>query len=301
MAAIRRGSFFGLVVLAILSGCQSGATTRAPGKPDLAVVERGAEPRRVLGYVPRPGERKVVVRLTTVMAGLQADQGMRLLLQLDWKAPRVLTEAWPFAVEKSAIGSPAIGGGQGERLAERLVVNGISKGFENIAGVVTPHSASHFDYAQTAGPPSRPSLLSILSWFVVPLPDVPLGRGAKWEVRRAGPADGGAETQRVIYEVVELGPDQVTLRVEGHTTWINAAEPPKGAGPAMQQSSSEVIRRGTLVVNAGDILPTSGHLTATETVKMTIQIPGPRDAKDRDQEFVSNTELDIESLEAPRP
>jgi hypothetical protein len=263
-------------LLVLVAGCkdvkkgteaESGLPSLGSEPPVVRLLDPGAEPRRVLAYAPSGMARTERLEWQVMLDAAAADDAsMALAMSLDWRPPADRTGPWRFAVKRAETGVPGNPG-----LGERMTIGQIDAMFADVQGRVIAHRPDHFEFHQTAGPPTKPSLLGLLHALVVPLPTEAVGIGARWEVVQTGSDEGVSTENTRRYQIVGLAHRTVALRVSGTAAWKQAAGAGLDAGPPLLTEAIE----GTETLNLTDILPGSADLTFVYTT--TVSFPASRE------------------------
>jgi hypothetical protein len=119
------------------------------------------------------------------------------------------------------------------------------------------------------------SLSSSIESMSTPLPEEPIGVGARWEVRQAFSTAGTSTFQRGEYELVSVNADVVALRVTFDQTAPrqmveNPALPP---GATMEVEKITGSGAGTMTLRLDSLVPT-GELSSTSNALMSASVGG---------------------------
>jgi hypothetical protein len=191
-------------------------TLSVPSPPVVKVLSTGAEPRRVLRYtVAGPSKERVDMTMQMSLAMTMGDVSL--------PAPQI--PAMHMGVNIDVTGVNAAGDisftfGYADFTAEGAPLPGeIADMIKNATGSVTMSNrgivkAMAFD----AGASSNPMLKQLMSSAGIeklsaPLPEEPLGVGARWEVEQALNIGGVTTTQKTIYELVSLDAASATMKL----------------------------------------------------------------------------------------
>jgi hypothetical protein len=236
---------------------------------EVRLIDPGAQPRKALRYHPRAGQteplllelsttlvlsvgemsapevRTPVVRLTIDLVPLTVDGHGRMSLQGTLLAAEVRAGSAPAAIDR-AIAADL------ERLVHtRFAARVSSRGLLEALAFPLPSDAN-------------PQIVTMAAWIrealrllLPPLPDEPVGRGARWEGRRraqVGPADAD---QTSVYTLTGLEDTQVRLAVKlgfsaGEQTPQVAGLPP---GATLKLSSLTGTGAGTVELDPGRLQP----------------------------------------------
>jgi|GEM_PF-1048018 len=109
--------------------------------------------------------------------------------------------------------------------------------------------------------------------LAVPLPEEPVGVGARWQVEQVVPQGGMRIRQTTIFDVVSLDGEQVVARV----TLTQAAEPgeasAEGLPPGAKLEGFKGTGTGETTLSLGRILPVSSTAKVATAVEMTVPAP----------------------------
>lgn len=295
-----RSPLWVLVVLLSIGACEKGEKKspepQQPAKPlqsfgtappTVTLLEEGREPRRTLAYAPSGGRRKAKLSWTLSQPGMpQASMNMKLTV--DWRSPAASTGAWQFAVEKAEPGAMPPDASE----EEQQVIKSVYAMFAQVKGRVEASGSGHFQFHQTGGVPTQPSLLWLLHALVVPFPGEAIGEGARWKVSQQLTQRGLEGKSVRHYQLTRLADETVGVRVEGTTEWR-----PGTASKSSQiglGSVSETLE-GELTTDLTDPLPASGRLTLAQEIVMKLPPSGPGSAAAEDgSEHTMRTKILLE-------
>ena len=113
-----------------------------------------------------------------------------------------------------------------------------------------------------------------LNSMASPLPEEPVGVGARWEVRQAINAAGIQSFQRMDMEVIKIEGTSVTVRVKSEQTApAQSVSNPMMPGATMDVEKMSGTGTGTLVLRLDGLVPTS-ELSNTSLALMTMNMGG---------------------------
>ncbi len=201
------------------------AVDEKPGPPKVTVVEAGSEPRRALRYSPKKGTKqnintKMIMSVETTLKGAKGPT-TRMPAMLMTMAT-VVTEAkdgkftYEFELTKAGTGDDV-------KLPKRMIeavekelkktvglkgkVTVDARGFNVKSELVTPKGMS----------PRMKQLVSSmqqsLDQLAAPLPEEPVGKGAKWTVEQHINQGGMLLQQITTFELVELDDNSAELTI----------------------------------------------------------------------------------------
>lgn len=118
-------------------------------------------------------------------------------------------------------------------------------------------------------------LSSQLENLSTPLPEEPVGVGAKWESRQALKIAGQYSFQKAVAEVVSIDGANVTLKlsIEQTAPAQTITNPALPAGAEVQLDGSKGTGTGTSVIHLDTLVPT-GETTVTSNMSMTVSMAG---------------------------
>ncbi len=271
---------------------QSVTAQTAPtaGEPIVKLMQPGAEPRKVLRLQPKPGDKQTL-GLTMKMGmevGMGAGQAQQMklppvLLTMENTVKNVSPDgdityesritdasvadepgAMPQTVEamKSSVGN-----------IKGLAGSGIisSRGFKKDTQMKMPESAS---------PQARQAMeqmWEVLSMIAAPLPEEPVGPGAKWEVKMTVKSEGINIIQKATYEVTSIEGDRVAAK----TTATQAAANQKIENPAMPGMKMDLTKMtgqgsGEVTIDLTRLIPPEGSFAYNSDAAMSIDAGGQK-------------------------
>lgn len=243
----------------------------APGAPAATtLLSAGAEPRMPLRYtVANALKDQFAMNMNMTM---QADMGGMALPQMNMPAMKVGADlaVTDVAANGDITYSIAFTGlnvdtsNVDPQLA--AMFQGMDADYKAIKGTGTVTSrgvsvSSKLDTASVTNPQLKQmldSLSNTLQNLSQPLPEEPVGVGAKWEVRSAVNAGGVQSFQKTSYEIVSITGKAVTLK----TTTENTAPPQSVSNPAMQGVEMRLQKMngsgtGNVTLHLDSLVPTS--------------------------------------------
>lgn len=234
-----------------------------------AVVTRGKEPHRLLRYRRSDSRFRFSRGVTATLSEIENTKKKKPLelpevtqrFTVSWGAPGLLEVA--AAEPEVATGkSPAETKVAREQIRRfRSLVAGRSaqlkvddRGLISDAGSLKPELA-------------RRELVASLVDAIVPLPEVPVGVGAKWRIERAIPRARTFVKQTATYTLEGFEGDRLIVAVDLLT--VGERQPINLSGPL--ESTSEllalrVFQKGKLTVDLGSATAMSGTLERSDTI-----------------------------------
>jgi hypothetical protein len=250
------------------SPATSGSTSGGP----VRMLRAGAEPRQILRFSPKPGDAQTVTITIKMGMALQMGpgpgQGMKLppmQITFDTVVKSVSDDGdieYETVIKDVTVmddpDSPP-------QMVEAIKASmGGIKGLSG-AGVYSNRGISKRTElkASTSKDPmvlqAAEQMKDAMSNFATPLPEDPVGVGARWEVRIPIKSQGMTVNQTTIHDLVSMDGDQIGL-----TSAItqNAANQkiPNPTMPSMTVDVTKMTGKGTgsTTMNLGQILPTAG-------------------------------------------
>lgn len=256
------------------------------------VVTRGAEPHRLLRYTRSSAARRFTRAITATVTEIEDTRKKQprslprvtQRFELRWKGADLLE----VAVRKPEIGRGEVDdrryAGQQLRRFEALLVG-------KAATAVVDDRGRIGDIAGLDTPSHR-ELAAALVDSIVPLPDVPVGVGARWRLERTVPRVNSVIKQRATYQLESVEGDRLVIAVELLNT--GERQPVTLDGPA--RSSSEllalrVFQTGKLTVALDSPTAAAGALDRTDVIHLRTTM-GERTLQDYYAESTAKVELE---------
>lgn len=295
------------LALALAAGCRDDKPTpAATGRPVVTLLDPGAEPRRMLRYRLTPGAEETMVMRTNMTIETKTNDipapvveyptvAMSLRLRvLDANAPD--QARYEFSLESVAV-DDAPG-------REPELVATLRQHFQDLAGMTGSASidARGFNWnARMEHPRGRDTTPAIrqmidsaaqgMERMSAPLPEEPVGQGARWELRQTIEQNGVTLQQRTLFELRELDGQrgvlatQITQRADRQPMSITGM--PAGAAELLSLDSTgsgrlhfdldRLAPRSTLTIRSDySVRVTSGDAPETidTRVEMRVEIHG---------------------------
>ena len=260
----------------------------APGAPAIVSLSAaGNAPRMPLRLKVAAGLKETLLMTMTMGVSLSAEgmalPAMDMPVMKMW-AESVVTGVGPsgdisydMAFTKLAV-EPGPGGDANMTQMIQAAAGEITalKGSMTMSNRAISKSAT-LDLNKITDPNMRQTLGAMSSQFEslsMPLPEEPVGVGAKWEVRQATSSAGATIFQRVQCELTALDANTATIKVTTEQT----APPQTITNPAMagMQMNIEKVAgsgTGTTTVRFGGLTPTS-EMTSSTTMNMAVDVGG---------------------------
>ncbi|HVV84598.1 MAG TPA: hypothetical protein VHE35_16130 [Kofleriaceae bacterium] len=270
-------------------------TTPMPRRVSEALLEAGAAPRRALRYRLEPAARTLTaisritshgydggwtdpVTLAPVHEGFEVTpaggggpvhvRGVIAEVEADGQSDAARTAAEAYLARWRAVL---------ERRRADLVVD--ERGGLGEVTLLT-------DPGGTTDPDAKDELVQRWLGLAVPLPEAPVGVGARWKVVTMLRAGGAVMTQTAIYRLARVDRDRWTIEVDltrlGRPQEIQLPGQPPGATAQLVALLRKVT--GTVTVSPASPLPLDGQLTGEVRSQARIPVAGgpPRDQASED-------------------
>jgi outer membrane murein-binding lipoprotein Lpp len=202
-------------------------TSAAAPKPEIKLIAPGAEPRHVLRYkLAKGGKEKLAMTMDMTMQtkvpGMEVPEVKvpTLTMVMDMEITDALpNEEFSYEFVMSDAKLVEVPGAnaqmakvtqealdQAKGLRGQAIVN--SRGFNRDAKVEFPETMMPQMQEMLAG------TIKTVEQMSSPLPDEPVGKGAKWEIRQQIEQNGMKIDQVTLFELMELSGDNATLKAE---------------------------------------------------------------------------------------
>lgn len=264
-----------------------------PDRPQLRVLDPGAQPRRHLIYTPTPGEHAITLTLASTLAldmGIAAIPPTRapaLRMRLKARTRRRPDGDFVLALAPSRV-ETVVGEGSGalaarmdntiaalEHLEAELVLANDGALLEtSIALPPTPGSS---------GPTEAERLQNAFAQLFVPLPADPVGVGARWTATQTLPFAGSRIRQTSTFTLVEIDDELATVELA-----LEQAPDPDGSAPTPStppapagatRTTLDALKTtgtGRLELDLRRFGPRAAHSTSHSEVTQTIERDGQR-------------------------
>ncbi len=246
------------------------------------LLDPGAEPRSALRYKFRAGRSETMVTVTEMsmtmeMTGQKAPESKmppsQMTMTIDSKEVSPKGDLrYEFKLEKAEVltdpnANPMMVAGMKQSLSNMVGMNGWAtvtpRGFTTDAEIRMPPGADPM--SERAMGNMRQSMKQMSA----PLPDEPVGRGARWRVTMPLETNGMKITQTATYELLEIQGDVAKLNVAieqfAEQEQINAPGAQSGTKTSLESLTSS--GEGTVKLRTTDMVPTANiNLTTTNVV-----------------------------------
>ena len=283
--------FLALATFGSIAEAQDATSKETAKKSSEVVVkllEPGANPRKLLRFTPKKGDKQSTV-MTMKMAQSMVMRGQKL--------PPVPTPAMKFAIDL-AVTDVASNGDvtfeftypdakvvdeEGTASAAKAAMEGMLKSMIGLKGKGVITSRGFTQSSDVELPPgAAPQLTAVidsmkesLSKMSSPVPEEPIGVGAKWSVSQSITANGITLEQVSVHTVKAINGDKFDLAVEvtqkADKQEMKAPGLPEGA--KMTLESLESNGKGTMLMNPTELFPVSEVKTETKST-MELDIGG---------------------------
>ncbi len=276
----------------------------AAAEPTLALVDAGAQPRQALRFHPAPGSTEQV-RMTMEMATEMAMGGMAMpamkipamILDLDVEVLEIEADGdirYRFTIADTSVGS---GDDIGADVAAAM--SAAMQPLEGTSGEVTvsPTGVGR-DATLTPSAGADPQMVADMRKSMAnasaPLPEEPVGVGARWTLT-TDMNEGGLQLQQVAtYELVELTDTAITLRIDLNQSADAQAFAPDGMPPGATANLKSMASKGTgtSVLQFDRVMPASADMSLHTDMAVDLQAEG--------QSMEMHNAMDMTTKIAPR-
>lgn len=268
---------------------QAGQASKlAAGSPKLEVklLNAGAEPRRTLRIHTQPGDIQTLDITTRVATDAGLGQSVKL------PAMRTVLEVTVKSV--SPDGDIAYGkvirdaNVDDEPGVTPQIVEALRTAIRKLAGLTGSGTVSSrgFDLGSKTKIPagtvaqmraSIEQMMDSVTAAMVPLPEDPVGPGAKWEVRRLLKSQGMTVNETTTYELVSIKGDvlNVTNTVTQHAA-NQQMQSPAMPGLKVQVTDLKGNGSGDATVDLAHLFPTTAMLNSHSEISMGVNVGGKK-------------------------
>jgi hypothetical protein len=268
----------------------SGSKSASTGAVQIKLLEPGAEPRQALRFHPKPGDKQSM--LMTMKMGMGIKMGasenppiklpvMKMAMDVTIKDvgtngdisydivmsdagivddPEVIAQV--AEAMKNALGTMKGVGGKGV-----ISSRGVNKGTDIKAPEGADPQVNQF----------VDQMKETMSRVASPLPEEPVGAGAKWEVKMPVKSQGMSFTQTATFELASLDGDRAAAR----TTVTQTAANQKIANPMMPGSKVDLNKMtgngtGEVTLDFAQILPPEASVEYHQDMAMSMTTGGQK-------------------------
>ena len=269
---------------------QSHGSALPPGVV-IKLIDPGSEPRKALRLHPKPGEKQTCQMIMKMAMAMKMMETNNLEIKLPPVAITMEASvksvsadgdiAYTSTTTDATVGSdepgvmPQVAEAMKASLAniKGLTANGVisSRGFNKGTDMKIP----------AGGDPQVRQVMDQMkdsfSKLSAPLPDEPIGPGAKWEVKMPLKSGGITMEQSATYQLVSLENDKVVLK----TTLAQRAAPQKVENPSMPGLKMDLSRlsgtgTGESTFDLGKILPNQAAMDVQSEATMSANTGGQK-------------------------
>jgi hypothetical protein len=245
---------------------------------EVALIDAGAQPRQTLRYHPRAGQsRPVLVELATALSLAVGEMNppevrtpvLRLTIDLD---PRAIDASGRMNIEGTLSRVETRPGSAPTAVASALAAD-VERLRQTrfVARISSRGLIEHLSLPTVAEPSSQLGTVSgwireALRLLLPPLPDQPVGRGARWQARRRTQIGAASANENAVYTLTGLTDSRLRLAVKlrlsaGEQTPAVPGLPP---GATLKLTSLAGSGAGTVDVDLSALQPrTDLRWTAT--------------------------------------
>jgi hypothetical protein len=278
------------------------AAPDAPPLQEVKLLEAGKEPRAALRLHPKVGQTEVLdMKLTMALEMTAGDQKAPptklppMLMTMSMKVTNVAPDGditYAFTLTKTDVAA-----GQG---AEKQVVDAMRQALAKLDGMSGEAVVSNrgftkdakFNLPPGADPQTKQVLQGMeqaLQQIGAPLPEEPVGPGAKWKYTTRVTQNGIRITQGAVYELVKIEGDVISCKV----TVDQSAPKQKVASPVgvtVDLLSLKSQGDGTTELDLGHLAPRTSVMKLNSAVKMGLP---------KGEQLVMNTTMIIDMRSPP--
>jgi hypothetical protein len=267
---------------------QAGGPT--PAASPARLLEAGAEPRTALRFHPQPGDRQIVDMTVKMALGLDTNgkpgEPIKMpAMRMTWEiAVKDVSAAGDITYEmKLADAGLADETGAASPMAEAIKTTlGGLKGISS-TGTLSPHGATksrQVNLPASADPQTRQVLEQVkesLATLLLPLPEEPVGVGAKWEVKQPLKTQGLTLQQTTTCQLATMEGERLSLATRLDQNAANQ----KIQSPAMPNLKLDVTRltgsgTGDLTLDLTQLFPVKARMNSQSEVVMSVNTGGQK-------------------------
>jgi hypothetical protein len=230
-----------------------------PGEPIVTLLEPGVEPRKVLRFQPKAGDKQIVAFRMKMAMDPSPLTNLPPITETTQTTVKKVSANGDIDYER-VITDVSVPAGSGPTAQ---VVGSLKPAFSGLKGLTTSGKMSSRGFSrrtETKSPKSDKVLPAMVRMFqaqmsagldiiAAPLPEEAVGAGGKWEVKPAEESREGVE--RAVYEIVSIEEHRVTAKT---TVTVSASkQTPKDL--AVTGGGS-----GEMTIDLGHIMPAKGNL-----------------------------------------
>ncbi len=267
-------------------------TTPPPSAGPVKLLAAGAEPRKVLRLHPKPGDKQTL-NLTMKMtietkAGETASPAMDLppiTMPLETTVKGVANNG--DITYEMVVGEISVGDEPGAKPEVAAAIKAALGGLKGLSSPGTTSSrglAKDLEFkAPPGGNPQAGQLMDQLKHFytqlAAPLPEEPVGAGAKWEVKIPIKTQGVTIEQTATYELVSLEGERLTTRNTYAQRAANQTIQNPGLG-GVKMNLAKMTGSGTCerTSDLAKLLPIKGTGKVHSESSMTMNLGGQKQA-----------------------
>ncbi|TKD05272.1 hypothetical protein E8A74_20950 [Polyangium fumosum] len=256
------------------------------GRPVVRLLVAGGEPRTAASYALVKGTSKPL-RMGMALEMAMSAAGMnlpptkmpRMVMTFDFSTGDKKGNDWPIEGTLKDVAVESQGAGQ-DKIAEALrpqlePIKGLGmRYFVDEKGRVHDVTMSMPKAVPQAAQQMMTGMTQSIESMMAPLPDEPVGAGAKWEVLGRLTANGADLLQVSTFTLKERKGDVLTLDVAVKQLAAKDTVTPPGMPPG---ASARLVAfksqgSGTSVLDTTDVAPTGGSMTVKSAMTLEVQI-----------------------------
>ena len=256
----------------------------ASSMAQLKLLEAGAEPRKVLRLHPKPGDKQTVDMTMKMAIDMKIGEmqnpamklpAMKMILEVTTKNVSANGElSYEMLISDATVAdepgtAPPIAEAMKSSLANVKGLSGVGtmsdRGLNKMTEMKLPTGAD---------PQLRQVMEQMKESFSqagTPLPEEPIGPGAKWEVKRLLKSQGISIDQTTAYQLVSIEGERLTAK----STIIQSAANQKIQNPAMPGLKFDLVKMsgngaGETTIDLAQLLPAKGTVDSHSELSMAM-------------------------------
>ncbi len=281
---------------AALTGKKAAAA--AASGPTVTLVDAGSDPKRALRLKPKAGDTQAASMVMNMdmkmgMGGQKMPMklpGMKMNMSVKVDSVNKAGDA-TYGFKLDSVDVVARDG------VDPGVVTAMKQGINGLVGMAGKATVTSRGYA-TAGELQMPaganpqmkqmvdSFKQSMDQMSIPLPEEPVGVGAKWKVVQAIDQNGMKIAQTATFEVVKIDGDKVDTKFSLAQTAapqkIDSKDMPAGADARLK--SLKGSGTGTTTFNLAKVMPEASDMTVKSSVSMSMKMGNQEQAMDMDMD-----------------
>ncbi len=275
----------------------SPSSARASG--GIKLLAAGAEPKKVLRLHPKAGDKQALgmsikIAMEMGMGGMQAQNIKLPVIKMPLDVTVKSVSADGDISYESVVGEPSMeaDAAASPQLAEVMKTSlGSLKGLSGAGTISSRGLVKKVEMQLPAGadPQARQALNQVkdsVAQMAIPLPEEPVGPGAKWEFSRPIVSQGMTMDQTATYELVSVEGETIKAK----TTVVQSAKNQKIESPAMPGLKVDVVKMngrggGDLTFDLAQPFPLAANADLHSEITMGMNAGGQKQTIDMKLDF----------------